>query len=187
MRKENSVQNIVIVVLAISVLVMTVGYAAFSQTLTISSSTATFKKAIWDVHFDTSTFSETSTIHADQNPTIGDDNISFKVTLPKPGDVYSFTINAKNFGTIDAKMKKITMTALDPDVAKFVEYKINYNGTDYTATTDNLNHAIAAKASHTITVTVKYRIPSEATDLPTTDDVTVNLTADFDYEDTLAA
>ena len=59
MRKENNVQNIVIILLAVVVLVMTVGYAAFASTLTINSSTATFKKAKWDVHFDTTTYNQT--------------------------------------------------------------------------------------------------------------------------------
>lgn len=185
MRKENSVQNIVIVVLAITVLVMTVGYAAFAQTLTISSSTATFKKAKWDVHFDTTTYSQTSTIQATSH-TESDTSVSFTVTLNKPGDVYTFTINAKNFGTIDAVMKKITMTELSTAESKYISYKINYNGTDYTATTDNLTHALAANASHTVTVTVKYELPDDPADLPTEQDHTVTLTAAFDYEDSVS-
>ena len=185
MRKENSVQNIVIVVLAVTILVMTVGYAAFAQTLKIDSSTATFKQAKWDVRFDTATYNQTSTIQATTHNE-SNTSVTFAVTLNKPGDVYSFTINAKNFGTIDAKMKKITMSGLTEAEAKYVEYKINYNGTDYTQTTDNLSHALAAEASHTVTVTVKYLVPANAEDLPTEQDHTVTLTAAFDYEDALS-
>ncbi len=183
MRKENNVQNIVIVVLAITVLVMTVGYAAFTQTLKIENSTATFKKAKWDVHFDTASFSETSTIKASPAPTVSLTSVAFTVTLNKPGDIYSFTINAKNEGTMDAVMKKITMSSLTADQEKFINYKVTYNGTDYTATTDGLNHSIANTSGvHTIVVTVEYERPENPEDLPTEEDVTVNLSASFDYE-----
>ena len=63
MRKESIVQNVVIVVLAIAVITMSVGYAALSQQLKVTGE-ATFKQAKWDVHFDENSFNETSTIHA---------------------------------------------------------------------------------------------------------------------------
>ena len=52
MRKESNIQNILIIVLAATVLVMSVGYATFSSNLAINNSTATFKNAVWDVRFD---------------------------------------------------------------------------------------------------------------------------------------
>lgn len=186
MRKENNVQNYVIVILSITLLVMAVGFAAFSQNLSISSSTATFKKAKWDVHFDTTTFAETSTITANPAPTVSNTNVAFTVTLNKPGDVYSFRINARNFGTIDAKMKKITMSGLTTEQAKYVGYTITYAGDDYTQTTDNLNYPLAAEASHSVIVTVRYLLPANASDLPSEQDQTVNLSAAFDYEDTIS-
>jgi len=186
MRKESNIQNILIIVLAATVLVMSVGYATFSSNLAINSSTATFNKAVWDVRFDEDSFEETSTITADTTPTVSDNSVSFAVTLPQPGDTYTFKINAKNFGTIDANMKKITMSGVTAENEKFVSYTVNYNGTDYTSTTDGLNVALAAEATHTITVTVKYLVPENPADLPSQQDVTVNLTAAFDYEDALA-
>lgn len=186
MRKESSIQNILIIVLAATVLVMSVGYATFSSNLAINNSTATFKKAVWDVRFDEDSFEETSTITADTTPTVSDNSVSFAVTLPQPGDTYTFKINAKNFGTIDANMKKITMSGVTAANEKFVSYTVNYNGTDYTSTTDGLNVALAAEGTHTITVTVKYLVPADPADLPSEQDVTVNLTATFDYEDALA-
>ena len=186
MRKENRTQNVVILILAVTVLLMTVGYATFVQTLNINNSTATFKKAKWDVHFDTTTFAETSTITANPAPTVSNTNVAFTVTLNKPGDVYSFRISAKNYGTIDAKMKKITMSGLTDAQAKYVSYTITYAGEDYTETTDNLNFALAAEGTHSVVVTVKYLLPANAADLPTEQDQTVNLSAAFDYEDAIS-
>ena len=180
MRKESNVQNIVIVVLALTIMVMSVGYALYAQTLNING-TATFNKAVWDVHFDTATFSETSTIKATTKD-VANTLISYTVTLPKPGDEYSVTVNAKNFGTIDAVLKKITMTGLTTQQAKFITYTVSYAGTAYTQTTDNLNIDLAAEASAPIIVTVQYKKPDAAEDLPS-ENQTVTLTAAFDYVD----
>lgn len=180
MRKENLVQNIVIVVLAITVLVMSVGYAAYSQQLKVEGQ-ATFSKAKWDVHFDTTTFTESGAIKA-TNKSVGNTTISYEVTLPKPGDTYSFTVDAKNFGTIDAKLTKITLSGLTDAQKKFVSYEVSYNGTTYTETTTGLSEALAADASHPMIVTVKYVLPSDATALPS-ENVTIDLTVALDYED----
>ena len=185
MRKENNVQNYVIVILTITLLVMSVGFAAFSQTLTVSSSTATFKKAKWDVHFDTDSFTETTAITATSH-TVTNNNVSFAVTLNKPGDVYSFRISAKNYGTIDAKMTGITMSGLTEAQAKYVSYTVTYAGEEYTQTTSGLNFPLAAEGSHAVVVTVKYLLPENAADLPSEQDQTVNLSAAFEYEDSIS-
>ena len=180
MRRENTMQNVIIALLAITVLAMSIGYAAYTQALNING-TATFSRAQWDVHFDTATFSETSTIHA-TSTNVGNTTITYDVTLPSPGSTYSFTVNAKNFGTIDATMKKITLSGLTTAQAKYITYSVSYNGTPYDATTDNLSIPLAANASHPVVVTVNYVLPENATDLPQTDQE-VSLTVALDYED----
>lgn len=190
MRKENMIQSVVMVMLAVTVLAMSVGFAAFNQTLNINGK-ATFSKATWDVHFDTTSFSETSTIKSDSTKLqVGNTAISYEVTLPKPGSTYSFTVNAKNYGTIDAALKKITITpVLTEDQKKFISYEVNYNGTKYEATTDNLDVALAGDstgngngATHPVVVTITYKMPTEATALPQ-EDVTLDMTVALDYED----
>ena len=183
MRKEGFIQNVIIVVLAVTILVMSVGYALYNQSLEVDG-TATFTKAKWDVHFDTSTFQETSTIKA-SNKSVGTETISYEVTLPAPGSEYSFKVDAKNFGTIDAKMTKITLGGV-ASTDKFIEYKVSYNGNEYTSTTDGLTEALAADASHELIVTVKYILPTDPADLPTETDKTLNLTVSLDYEDNVS-
>ena len=180
MRKDNLVQNVVIVVLAVTIMVMSVGYALYTQTLNING-TATFSKAEWSVKFDKDSFSEGSTIKSTSHD-VGDTLVTYEVTLPKPGTEYSFTVNAKNFGTIDAVLKKITLSGLTEAQKKFITYSVSYNGTAYTATTDGLSVALAAGASHPVVVTVGYILPSDPAALPTAADETVSLTVALDYE-----
>lgn len=184
MRKEGIIQSVVIVVLAVTVLVMSVGYALYAQQLTVNG-TATFTKAKWDVHFDTTTFNESSTIKATTKE-VGNTAITYSVTLPSPGSTYSFTVNAKNFGTIDAKMTKITLSGLTAAQSEYIEYIVSYNGTVYNATTDELNVPLASAASHPLVVTVNYVLPDDPTALPTVADETVNLTVALDYADNVS-
>ena len=179
MRKETNVQNIIIALLAVVVVVMSIGYAAYATQLNING-TATFSRAKWDVRFDTESFNETSTIKA-STKNVGNTAITYSVTLPKPGSTYSFTVNAKNFGTIDATMKKITLSGLSAAQQNFITYTVSYNGTTYNATTDNLSIALAANASHPVVVTVAYVAPANAENLPA-EDTDVNLTVALDYE-----
>ncbi len=178
MRQEKGLQNIIIVVLSVAVLAMSVGFAVYAQQLNVNG-TATFSAAKWDVHFDTSTFSETSVIKA-SSKTVGNTAITYSVTLPSPGDEYSFTVNAKNFGTIDAALEGITLSGLTAAQQKYISYTVNYNGTDYDETTDGLAEDLLVDDSHPMTVTVAYLLPDEASDLPATD-VEVNLTVALDY------
>ena len=184
MRKERSLQNVIIIVLAVAILAMSIGFAAYQQTLNING-TATFTAATWDVHFDTSTWKETSTVKSTSHET-GNTLVTYNVTLPKPGSSYSFEIKAKNYGTIDAKLVKINMTGLTADQQKYITHTVNYAGTDYTATTDGLNIALPAgtDSTATITVTVNYEWPENQADLSLiSEDQTVNLSVSFDYED----
>ena len=182
MRHERSFQNIIIVVLAVAVLAMSIGFAAYEQNLSITG-TATFTASKWDVHFDTATFKENSEIKATSKE-VGNTAITYSVTLPAPGSSYSFEVDVKNFGTIDATLKKITMTGLTDAQKKYITYTVNYANTDYTETTDNLNIGLAASSHETakVTVTVSYVKPAAAADLPSTDQE-VTLTASFDYVD----
>ena len=181
MRKEKNLQNLTLVFLAIAVLIMSVGFAAYNQTLNITGTT-TFSAAKWDVHFDTSTFNETSTIKA-TTKNVGDTAITYSVTLPSPGSTYSFTVNAINAGTINAQLKKITLSGLTTAQQEYITYTVNYAGTDYTATTDGLAINLPAGSSNTaqVTVTVNYVYPEAASSLPATDQE-LTLTAAFDYQ-----
>lgn len=182
MRQEKGLQTVVIAVLAVAILVMSVGFAYFSQDLHING-TATFTAAKWDVHFDTTSFAEDSTITASPTPTVTGTNITYTVTLAKPGDEYKFHVNVVNEGTIDAILKKITIT--NSSNAEYVEHIVKYNTTSYTSTTDNINATLVKKTGNTpgtvpVEVTVRYKEPANASSLPSTDQtVTLNVTLDY--------
>ena len=109
-------------------------------------------------------------------------SVTFSVHLSKPGDFYEATADAKNFGTINAVLKKLTMTALTEAQAKYLKYSVYYDGTEYTATNNNLSLPLAAEASKPVKVRVEYLQPESSSDLPSQDQ-TITLTASLYYED----
>ncbi len=202
MRKEKSIQNVTIIVLAVAILVMSVGFALYSSQLTING-TATFKKSLWNVEFDTDTYSETgsSTITIDQTDEnvfqFGKTSLVYDVTLPAPGDVYEFTVDVYNGGTIDAELSGVTLSksVVSGSVGAYVSYSVDYTYTDssnvehtstYTSSTSGLHLPLPADTSATVKVTVAYVAPSDPTALPTTADVPVTFGLTLDYVDALS-
>lgn len=181
MRKERNIQSLAIIALAVALVVMSIGYATYTQNLKINGE-ATFTASKWDVHFNTATFNDTASNVTVTSKDVGNTTITYEVNLKKPGDTYTFEVDAKNFGTIDAVMQKVNMSGLTEAQKKYITYEVSYNGTKYTETTPGLSEALPAGESHKVLVTVKYELPANASELPQTD-TTVTLTASFDYVD----
>lgn len=184
MEKKRNGQLAVILVLAVAILFMSVGFAAYSTTLNING-TATVKANKWSVHFVDTSYAETTGSVAATNHTISDTSATYTVTLTKPGDFYEFSIDVINDGSFDAVLKSITMSTLSAAEAKYLTYTLTYDGTAYTASQSGLSLSLPyATGSNTKTVKVRvsYVQPENSADLPTTEDATVTLTASLGYE-----
>lgn len=198
MEKKRNSQTIIIAVLAVAVLFMSVGFAAFSQVLNITGKVQV-EKASWDVHWDTNSFQkaagsvdilgtattgsgDTETLDTTSEPTLSGTDIAFGAILTKPGDKAEFTVNAVNEGTFNAQLQSITMSTLTTEQAKYLKYEINVGGQTYEASASGLSVNLPAGGSTPITVkvTVTYVQPGEASELPTSRQF-VNLTAAFNY------
>lgn len=188
MRKEGKTQTVIIVLLVITIICMSVGFAAaaFSQTLNINGE-VTANKAVWDVHF-TNFAEKTGTGYVADKGSItgtGDTSVTYEVAL-NPGEKYGFTVDATNAGTLEAKLVKVEISgdSISADESKFLSYSVKVDNTAYTTTTDGLSDALAAGASHTVEVEVDYNIPTDPTDLPE-DDVEKTFTVKLYYESVL--
>lgn len=195
MERQRGAQTLLIAVLAVAVLAMSIGFAAaaYNQNLTIGgTNNVTAKAAKWSVHYDTTTYKETTgtdyvaaTAH-DLTTTAW----TFTATL-EPGQTYEATANVVNDGTFDAKLANITMSALETAQKEYLKYSVFVNGTEYTQTTNGLSVSLpkmngTTPGSNTVKVVVKYIIPSDPNVLPTTDQ-TVTLSATLGYESVVQA
>lgn len=182
MEKQKNTQIIVIAVLAVAILVMSVGFAIFTQNLTLNGTT-TVASASWGLEFVPASYTETagSVEVTPANRTIAGTSMTYNVSLEKPGDFYEFTVNVENKGTFDTNLTDITMSTLTAAQQKYLTYSIVYGGQTYTASATGLTHSLTAGNTAPVKVRVEYILPESSTDLPATE-VTVNLTASLTYK-----
>ena len=198
MEKERGAKIIAIVALLIAVVGLTVGYAAYSSTLTIKG-TANVDPASWKVNFDykngTNSLTGTTKGHATEKtaPTLADTTISgFDVTLKAPGDSVTYNFLIKNSGTLNARLANFTMGTLTcapnegskispEDATKLcgeLKYTLTYAGAGgSTITTGEILNPNNSKE-----LELKLEWPSAST-LSVSDDVKVTIgTTTFVYE-----
>ena len=193
MQKQKNFQLAVIGVLAFAVLFMSVGFAAYSQTLTING-TAHVAANKWSVHFVSDQnaqgyYQEAAGSVAATSKTITDTSVTYDVTLSKPGDFYAFTIDVVNDGDFDAYLSAITMSSLTTAQQKYLTHSFKYdNGTPYTASVTGLTSPtfdiVKTTGRKTCEVRVQYVQPESESDLPATAQ-TISLTVSLDYQQKL--
>lgn len=153
-KKKN--KNLIIILLVILLVAISVGYAAFSQTLTINGSVT--GTANWDVKFTAAEIDDAlkTTISDHGTATVSTDGttITADVKLSYPGDGCLVKATVKNAGSLDAKLTSITL---------------NTDGTDKDDVEVSLPEAIKAgeiiKANGTCTIyiPVKWKLDSTKT------------------------
>ncbi len=177
-------QQLLIIALVVAVVAMSIGFAvtSYTTTLNITGNTVTAKAAKWDVHFDDTSYTETTGTGyvAASSHTLTGTTLTYAVTL-EPGQIYEATVTVKNEGTFDANLTGITLSGLTSAQENYIHYSIFYNGTEYTASNNSLAIALAkTTGTATVKVKVEYYLPNDAADLPATD-ATLNLTSSLTY------
>ena len=164
-----------------AIVLMAVGYAAFSTTLTISS-TANVSSS-WNVAFDTTKTSGTGVVTTAGSATGG--TISYsnngqtatisETGLTKPGDSATYTLTIKNTGSIKAALGTPVLTGTSCEVS----------GLTCSSSSGHIKFTVSSPASSTLaagastTMTVKAEFPNTAVSSSTTEtaSISVSLTA----------
>ena len=185
MSNKKSKKGLVIFLVLLAVVLMTIGFAAYSGSLTINGQ-ANVTASSWDVHYNPDKGAKpTGNSNVTANPQkLNTENTDFQftVTLAKPGDVYEVEIYPHNYGTFDANLKSITMSGLSDAQKKYLSYTIDYGGTQYTGSQTGITgKTLAAGGEDTVTVRLEYLLPENATDLPKTNQE-ITITGSLGYE-----
>ena len=163
-RRFNRTQrNYIIAGLCMILVIMGVGYAAFSRQLKISGTsniTSNWSVKITDIQ---SKVVNGTPANASE-PTHTDTTATFRTTLTSPGDTMQYDVTVSNEGDIDAKLDKIT-------VPESTNPAIGFEVTGIEEGT-----LLEAKQTAILTVTVKY---NDVTEQPT--DLTADLEVTLDY------
>ena len=190
MQRKSFIQNVTIIVLAVAIILMSVGYATYSVPLQITGTT-TIEKATWGIVFDNIQSLNTTTVPTANitAPTLTDTtHLTFGVRMPL-NSTYEFTVDVHNTGTINAELDSFTLTGTKgADTvlnasstllysSNYLTYEVTYADGTQLAQGDEL----AGGTSKTLKVSVKYTQPTDATQLPTENEAYV-FTLDLGYE-----
>lgn len=156
------------------VLVLSIGYAIFTTTLNINGTTS-IDASTWDVHFENIQVKAGSV--ESPLPVISDQTkVTFTPQLQIPGDVYEFTVDVVNRGTIDAKIEDINKSVLSAEQTKYFQYSVSYKDNTNIQKGDKLLNG----QKKTIKVKVYYKKDITVRDLPTTG-TSINSTFSVEY------
>ena len=151
-------RNKIIVVLLI--LLISIGFAFLSSNLSIIGLTSVAGNK-WDVHFENVQVNEDS-VEAD-DPVIDNTKtaVNYSVQLKRPGDFYEFAVDAKNAGTIDAKIDTITTSGISSDIESLIDFSVKYiDGRNISN-----NDLLLASKYRTYVVRLEYKKDIDAADL----------------------
>src|SRR5574344_802847 len=110
MKSEKTRNSLIIVGLMVAIVIMSVGYAALAQQLTINGTAGT-GDANWNIEFNSISKNTTLTTEGATElatPTASGTSATFNVELAYPGASITYDIEVQNKGTIDA-----TLTSVD--------------------------------------------------------------------------
>ena len=164
-KKKN---NIIIGSLCAVVLLMVVGYAAFSSVLNIKGTSKVSSN--WNVHISNITVLQTtgSATNA-EDPSWDALTGTFKTNLVSPGDAMEYNVEIYNEGTLDAVLEKITLTDSNNPAIKF--------------TASGLEEGTILKAGSTADLTVKVKYLSSVTSQPESTKSEFKVTLDYVQND----
>ena len=161
--KKKSNRKFVLLVLALLLFTITVGYAALSTTLNING-TSKINNATWNVQFKNLTVTPGS-VSATKAATIDSaTEIDYNVELIKPGDFYEFIVDVTNTGTIDAKLGAAPILS---GVSAEQDVYTNYTVTYIDDTAIHANDKLAAGTTKKLKVRVEFDRNITNSQLPT--------------------
>ena len=177
---------LVVAALIISIVAIGIGFAAFSQNLTINGN-ASVQTSSWNVKFsELGSATLTGTAAEVTKPTLSDTTIgTYNATFKTPGDSISYKIKVSNTGSYNAKITTATIsvptctgksgeTTAEADAGKVCD-KLTYTLVYDTDDTKSAGQAVQvgdtldAGETRPMVLTLKYTEFTDATLLPAAD------------------
>ena len=165
MEKQRRIKMLSLSAVIIAVLGLTVAFAALSTTLNIKGS-AYLDAAKWGIKFQNLSepsivgeASDAKTAKIEKDVSIND----IKVTLSKPGDSVTYTVDLVNDGDINAKIENIEKTNLTEEQQKYITFTVKYKEND---TELKIGDILSKGQVKPLVIKIEYRKDLESSDLP---------------------
>ena len=180
-RKKTFIYLLIILLVSISI-----GYAFLTQELSING-TGKVTANNWSIYFDNIVFNNenvalsTGDSAAVINPTTLTD-VTYTITLQKPGDFYEFTVDVVNDGSLDAMVNTVSnkLGGVEIDATHPLPNYLNYSVTYSDGIAIAPNHLLEHGETETYKVRLEYRKDISANDLPSTaQTLTLNFSVEY--------
>ena len=165
MEKQRRIKLLSLSAVIVAVLGLTVAFAALSTTLNIKGS-AYLDAAKWGIKFQNLSepsivgeASDAKTAKIEKDVSIND----IKVTLSKPGDSVTYTVDLVNDGDINAKIENIEKTNLTEEQQKYITFTVKYKEND---TELKIGDILSKGQVKPLVIKIEYRKDLESSDLP---------------------
>ena len=179
-------RNHLVLILVVLLTSISLGYAFLNQDLVING-TGKVTANNWSIYFDNIVFNSgnvalsTGDSAATINTTTLTD-VTYTITLQKPGDFYEFTVDVVNDGSLDAMISTVsnTLGGVEIDANHPLPNYLNYSVTYDDGVSIAPNHLLEAGDTETYKVRLEYKTDITANDLPTTNQtLTINFSVEY--------
>jgi hypothetical protein len=164
-------------------MLISIGYAALSTTLTING-TANIGSSSWLVYFTNvvpnASNNVAQVVTAPSTTEKETTTINWAVNMDTPGQVYEFTVDAVNDGSIDAMIATETENLITQGLTEAQKKYLDYTVTYINGAAVEKNDKLAAGETKTLKVRLEFKEDVNAADLPT-DAQTINLSYSINY------
>ena len=180
---RNQKKQSLIAVALVLVMLISIGYAALSTTLTING-TANIGSSSWLVYFTNVVPNANNNVAqvVTAPSTTGKETttLNWAVNMDTPGQVYEFTVDVVNEGTIDAMIATETENLITQGLSTAQKKYLDYTVTYINGAAVEKNDKLAAGETKTLRVKLEFKTDVAAADLPT-DAQTINLSYSINY------
>ena len=143
-------------IIFILILFISIGFAYLSATLNIAGLIG-YKGNSWNIYFDNVQMI-INDVEGDR-PTINNskDTVNFNISFNEPSEVYRFSVDVVNSGTIDAMIGELIKTGIDSSNSDYIDYSISYSNGSNVEVNDLLSHGSKVR----LVVNVEYKNSTE--------------------------
>ncbi|MDO4996416.1 MAG: hypothetical protein Q4E69_04490 [Bacilli bacterium] len=143
-------------IIFILILFISIGFAYLSTTLNIAGLIG-YKANSWNIYFDNVQMI-INDVEGDR-PTINNskDTVNFNISFNEPSEVYRFSVDVVNSGTIDAMIGELIKTGIDSNNSDYIDYSISYSNGSNVEVNDLLSHGSKVR----LVVNVEYKNSTE--------------------------
>ena len=183
------------ITLGLLILLLTIAYAFLTSNLSVSG-TSNIDDIRWDIHFENAQSTSNSTVTPTVPPSAPAASklttISYDVTFNEPGDIYEFTIDTVNGGTVDAMIESYTskikvgngeevvIASNKSNLPSYLDYDVTYSdGGQILA-----NHQLLRGASETIKVRITFKSGLTIAQIEEAANKVISFNISIDYKQT---